>query len=97
MPATVLEDEQANGGREIAVLPLDIDARHELREMHVEVLRDHPQFIPEDIFETDAGLVPPDHDRTLYDTRPQIFAGPARLPSFQNLIVNGPGRNRMIS
>lgn len=44
------------------MLPLGVDTRHQLRQMHAKVLSDGSQFMPKYVFKTDTGLMAPNHD-----------------------------------
>ena len=72
--AAMLEHEQPNGRGEIAVLAFDVDAGHQLRQMHAPTLRDRPEFVPENVFETDARLVAAHHNRSFQNARSEISA-----------------------
>jgi hypothetical protein len=60
---------QPDGRRQIAVLSLAVDIANDIREMHGLTLRDLLQAKPESIFETNAGSVAADHDRSFDHAR----------------------------
>src|SRR5437016_12342317 len=61
--ATVeIKDEQADGGREIAVPALGVNRSDQVGERHVAPARDFLQSLPERVFKADAGLVTGDDD-----------------------------------
>ena len=59
----------ANGRRQVTLLPLGIDRLDKIRHTHVALGGDLFQPLPEFIFEADARLVAGDDDRTLDDCR----------------------------
>ena len=59
----------ANGRRQVTLLPLGIDRLDKIRRTHVAPGGDLFQPLPECIFEADARLVASDDDRTLDDCR----------------------------
>src|SRR5438105_9092347 len=60
--AVVVEHEQANPRRQIAVAAVLVDRGDQLGQRHVAAARDLLQRNPERIFEADTGLVTGDHD-----------------------------------
>src|SRR3954463_8812640 len=67
--AIMIQHEQPDGGRQIAVPTLRIDRCNEIREGHVATPGDLFQSFPESIFQTDARLVTSDDDRALDNRR----------------------------
>jgi hypothetical protein len=62
----MVENENPNGGREIAVLPRSIKRSDEVRYLHLSTARDLPEAHPEVIFKADACLVMAYDDRSLF-------------------------------
>jgi hypothetical protein len=73
----VVEHEEANGGRQIAVLPLPIDRCHQFGQSQVPLPGNGLQTTPKFVFKADARLVAANNDRTLDNRRlhspPLIF------------------------
>ena len=59
-----LTGEQADGRRQVALLPAAVDFADHGGQCHLLAMRDFLQAAPERVFETDAGLVAGDDDRT---------------------------------
>ena len=66
--AVVIENEQADRGRQIAVAAIGVDRGHHVRQRQLPAVRDLLQSFPERVFETDAGLVTRNDDRA-FDNR----------------------------
>ena len=64
-----IKHKNANGRRQVAVLPLGIDRLDKIRHTHVAPGGDLFQPLPECIFEADACFVASDGDRVLEDCR----------------------------
>jgi hypothetical protein len=56
------------------VLALPVDVTHELGEVHAAPMRNLAQFVPENIFKTDAGAMAADDNRPFKHARSQISA-----------------------
>lgn len=67
--AQPIEHEQPDCRREIALLTRPVDFGDHIRQRHVLPVGDVFQAAPEGIFETDAGLVSTEYDRSLDDWR----------------------------
>src|SRR5262245_61358361 len=67
--AEVVEHEQANRRRQIALLAIAVDFADQLRQRHVARAGDLLHAVPEGLFEAEAGLVAGDDDRTFDDGR----------------------------
>ncbi len=63
----VVEDEQADRGRQVAVVTIGVDLANQLGERHAALVGNLLHAIPERLFEADAGLVAANHDRALHD------------------------------
>ena len=63
----VVEHEQAERRRQIALLAVGVDPPDQLGQRHAAPLRNLLHAIPERLFEADAGLVAADNDRPLHD------------------------------
>jgi len=63
----VVEHEQADRRRQIALLAVRVNFANQLGQRHAELLRNLLHACPKWLFETDAGLVAADHDRALHD------------------------------
>ena len=62
LPAIVVEDEQPDRRRQIAVLAFLVDRRHEIGQRYVAADRDFLKSVPESILKTDTCLVTCNHD-----------------------------------
>src|ERR1700756_3394650 len=63
----VVENEQANRGRQIALLAIAVDLADQLRQRHAAQAGNLLHAVPEGLLEADAGLVPGDDNRPLDD------------------------------
>ena len=63
----VVEHEQANRGRQIALPAIAVDLVDQLRQRHAAQAGNLLHAVPECLLEADAGLVPGDDDRPLDD------------------------------
>jgi len=59
----IIENEQTNRGRQIALLAIAVDLADQFGQRHVAQPGDFLHAVPECLFEADAGLVTRDHDR----------------------------------
>jgi hypothetical protein len=67
--AGVLEHEQPNRRRQIAMLALGVDGTHELRQVDMAIVRDPSECVPKDVFKADTGLVTAHHQGSFDHTR----------------------------
>src|SRR5215510_8773486 len=67
--AEVVQHEQANRRRQIALLTIAVDLADQLRQRHVARARNFLHAVPECLFEADAGLVTGNDNRTFDDGR----------------------------
>ena len=67
--AVVIEHEQPDRRRQIAVAAVGIDRRHKLGQSEAAIVGDFLEALPERVFETDAGLVSSDNDGALDNRR----------------------------
>src|SRR5258708_34866096 len=65
LKAVEIQNKQAQARRQIALLALHVDRRHEMRQGRAASDRDLLERLPKRILETDAGLVAGNHDGTL--------------------------------
>src|SRR5258708_6946791 len=65
LKAVEIQNKQAQARRQIALLALHVDRRHEMRQGRTAADRDLLERLPKRILETDAGLVAGNHDGTL--------------------------------
>jgi hypothetical protein len=72
--APMLEHEQPNGRRQIAVFALLVDVADQLRQMNAALARNIPQRVPEQILQADAGLVTPNDNGPLNHPRFEMSA-----------------------
>jgi hypothetical protein len=63
------ENENPNGGREIAVLPRSIKRSDEVRYRHLATARDLPEAHPEAVFKADARPATANDDKSLFQCR----------------------------
>src|SRR5215475_4185377 len=63
----VVEHEQADRRRQIALLAVRVNFANQLGQRYAELLGNLLHACPKRLFETDAGLVAADHDRALHD------------------------------
>src|SRR5215475_2654385 len=63
----VVEHEQADRRRQIALLAVRVNFANQLGQRHAELPGNLLHACPKRLFETDAGLVAADHDRALYN------------------------------
>ena len=68
LAAVVIEHEQPDRRRQIAVMAFGVDAGDQIGQGHIAIVGDVLQALPERILKTDAGLVVGDHDRS-FDNR----------------------------
>src|SRR5450759_4176744 len=66
--AIVVEHEQADRRRQIAMAAIGVDRGHQIGQRYLAAAGDFLQALPERVFQTDAGLVARDHDRA-FDNR----------------------------
>src|SRR5262249_32479871 len=86
--AEMREDEEANGGRQVAVLPGRVDGRNDLGQGHAARPGDFLQRLPERVFEANAGLVTGNDDRAL-DDRGFHFSSPVARRVSPCLLTSG--------
>ena len=63
----VVEHEQADRGRQVALLTIGVDLANHLGQRHAALVGNLLHAVPERLFEADAGLVAANHDRALHD------------------------------
>src|SRR5712672_3560424 len=73
----IIKHEQANCGRQIALLAIAVDLAHQFGQCHASKARNFLHAVPECLFEADAGLVTRDHDRALHHGRLHDASSPS--------------------
>src|ERR1700738_2607524 len=67
--AKIVQHEETNRRRQIALLAVAVDLAHQFGQRHVSQSRNFLHAIPERLFEADAGFVTGDHDRAFHHGR----------------------------